>query len=227
MRKFKPSVILVFVLAAGFNGYSQNTVNTTGAGGLVEIRLLNGEKPKDFAEGSAYLEEDFALALVDDYKKQYLVRFNAEQGLMEFKNENNKTLVLSNEQAYVIRFQDGSGRVYRTMDFLGKRAMLREAWSDEKGHAFLVRETVRFYPKEKAASSYGSDKPDRYERQEDLYYFKDATGLIIDLPQKKRKLIKLFGDKGARQFFKKEKVNVKTEEGLLQFVKSCLVSANK
>lgn len=212
------------ILGTGFYAFGQNQLSTTGAGGMVEIRLLNGENPREFASGSPYLNQEFVPALVDNFTKQYLVRFNAEQGVMEFKNEEYVTLVLSNEEDHVVKFQDGSGIVYKTMSLFGKRAMVRVAWSDENGNAFLVKELVNFYPKEEAQTSYDSDKPDRYERQDDQFYFQNAEGVVMDLPKKKKKLVQLFEDKGAKQFFKKEKINPKTEEGIMKFVKACLVS---
>jgi len=220
----KKSILLILLVSVTSSLMGQNALNTGAPGGMVEIRLLNGVQPREGASGSPYLETTFMPAIVDNFERQYMVRYNAEQGVMEFKNENNVTLVLSNEEEHTIKFQDGSRRVYKTMDLRGERVLLRVSWSDEKGNSLFVKEGVRFYPSEVAQTSYDTDKPDRYERQEDVFYFKNDSGLFIDLPQKKKKLTQLFGAKGAKQFFKKQKVNLKSEEGILKFVQGVLVS---
>lgn len=212
--------IAVCLMSVELIGQSTITMET----GMLEARLLKANTPAEGASGSPYLSGEFILASVDNFEQNYLVRFNAAEGVMEFKNENSVTLVMSNQEDHVVRLLDGSGYIYKTADFFGDRALLRESWADGEGNAFFVKEEVKFYPKKEANNSYDTEMPPRYERVEDIFYFKNSEGEMTELPQKKKKLIDLFESRGAKQFLKKNKVNLKSEEGMLTFIKGCLLS---
>lgn len=220
-NKMKGFLLLLLFTLGGVSVQAQS--NLTTETGQVEIRLFGEAAKEEKAIGTPYISEQFIPAIVDDFKKSYLVRFNASSGLMEFKNENFLTLVMSNEQDHVVVLQDGSRRVYKTVDLNGSRKMMLESWADGEGNAAFVMESIAFLGAETAQSSYGTDKPARYERSKDKVFYQVAGGLLLEMPVKKKKILALFSKTGLKEFYKKEKINVKNVKDLVKVFKFYIV----
>ena len=90
----------------------------------------------------------------------------------------------------------------------------------KKGNAFLLsKQFIKYNPKVKAKDNFSSEKPARYERRKDVNYIKLSNqDIVIELPTRKSKFLKVFNSKSneVKSFIKKEKLGIKKEEDLIK-----------
>ena len=167
--------------------------------------------------GNLYINSDFSIATISNYKENTPLRYNPYKDEMEFmkgdgiyylnKHEGITVNFTNDDKTYVIKKHKYELR-YFVLAYKGKIS-------------FLVKEKVKFVAATHAVDSYGSSKPARYSRGKDEFYFENQHGKILILPKKKKQLIKMFSayNSGVKDFIKKNKINPKKQKDLVKLFK--------
>lgn len=164
--------------------------------------------------GNLYINEDFSLATISNYKETTPLRYNPYKDEMEFM-KGSAIYYLNKHEGISVKFKDENKEyVIKKHNYELKYFVLAH-----KGKiSFLVKENVKFQPATQAVDSYGSSKPARYRRGKDGFYFENQHGKILTLPKKKKQLIKMFSayNSGVKDFIKKKKINIKKQSDLVK-----------
>lgn len=213
-------ILSVLILGAQTSGFSQNVI--TLETGQIEYRILDNMPPDNSYEGSPYIDSIFVWGKVVGISKKYLMRHNPYRGTIEFRNEPDAPILeMGHQKDYKIVLDDG--RTYKTVEYEQGRRIMLEYWSDESGNALYILQSVEFRPKEVASSSYGTDKPARFIRENDgIYYqFKDQERLKA-FPEKWKLAVKEFSDEYLKEFIKTNDIDLKTPEGAMKVLKEVI-----
>ncbi len=169
-------------------------------------------------QGSPYLNKAFSLAKVDDSENKFPVRYNAYSDEFEFLNSKNDTLVLDKSDAYSKIIFSGSNKKYlltHYTDFTEKpyTGYLVEQYQ-KNNWAVLKRERISFYPGKKAKTSLENDMPAKYNKEKEDFYLKKPDGSIVEFPESKKQLGKLFPDKkdAIETFVKEQKIDFEYDQ---------------
>ncbi|MCB0398877.1 MAG: hypothetical protein KDD26_04495 [Winogradskyella sp.] len=214
------ALILLFLIT-GIKVNSQN-VNIDIA---TERNLMSkNTSAKIEAEGSPYIDEEFKIIKIEQYQGQtFIGRYNAYNDEMEVKLDDEKIVALDNSSNYKVTFTNSS-KTYKTFSYTTENGDLKQGFlvliEENDNFSLLKREQIKFYDKEKAASTYQKDKPATFRRENDSYYLKLGDKITL-LPQKKSSLLKEFPENSdaLKTFIKKNKINLKKEEDLKKLSK--------
>lgn len=164
-------------------------------------------------QGSPYLNKAFSLAKVDDSGQKFPMRYNAYSDEFEFLNSKNDTLLLDKTNDYSPIVFAGSNKKYVLVNYVnytGKNytGYLVEVYKKNQW-AFLKRERVSFYPGKKAKTSLENDMPAKYNPEQNDFYLKKPDGSLVEFPESKKQLSKLFPDKkeAIETFVKEQKID--------------------
>lgn len=216
--KKKLLVLTLIILVLGIEINAQN-INVDIA---TERNLMSkNTSAKIEADGSPYINEDFKIIKIKQYEGQtFIGRYNAYNDEMEVKLGDEKIVALDNSSDYTVTFTN-SAKKYKTFSYTSENGNFKQGFlvvvRDKDSVSLLKREQIKFYDKEKAASSYQKDKPATFRREDDTYYLK-MGGKIIFLPQKKKSFLAALPEHSdkLKSFIKKNKINLKKEEDLIQ-----------
>ena len=169
----------------------------------------NGNK----IQGTPYLQQMFAIAKVENVNQKYFMRYNAFADEFEFITPKNDTLVLDKIKDFSNITFTGINKKYTLVDYVnigGKsvKGYLIDYYS--KGNCTLyVQERVLFYDGKIAKTSLEKEMPARYVKSDNAYYFKCNDQGIIEFPENKKQLLKLFPTKKQEieVFLKESKVS--------------------
>jgi hypothetical protein len=178
---------------------------------------------KIVADGSPYIDENFAAARITQYKdKIFSARYNAYNNQMEVKIEDDKVIALDKNGDFEVIFI-ANDKIYRTVNYFTEENTSKKAFlvvlSDNAKYTLFKKERIKFYDKVEAASSYEKAKPAKFQREDDVYYIK-KDGKTVYLPQKKKDFLKSFPkqENELKSYLKKEKLNPKNEDELITIV---------
>ncbi|NAS31178.1 hypothetical protein GTQ40_09375 [Flavobacteriaceae bacterium R38] len=218
----KKGITSIFMLLCFGFVFSQNNTIESNPGGTIVVALLGNNNTPREAEGSPYIKEDFSSTQVNDYDVIYLVRYNAFNDLMEFKDKDSKIFLLDKSKDYIIKFNDGSNKVYHTVNFEDNtRGYAKFLWANSDNNLTLYsKERVKFTEEKKAKSGYEEDIPAKYIRLKDFYYIKTSDGPLRQLSTKKKNFFTAFKDKGkeVQQYVKKGKLKINKKEDIIKII---------
>lgn len=204
--------LLIFVTSI----YAQNVnVDFTSERAIASRNI----SPKVTANGSPYINEIYLPIKISQYpSKIFSARYNAYNGEMEVKINEEKIIALDNTAEYKVIFT-GTNKTYVVQDYItsdgmSKRGFLVVIDSKEK-YTLFKEERVKFYEKVTAATSYQQDKPAKFKKESDRFYLKKGSKVVF-IPQKKKDLIKLFPE--VKSYMKKNNLNPKNEEDLIKLI---------
>ena len=167
--------------------------------------------------GSQYQQIMFASAKVDNVAQKYFMRYNNYEDEFEFITPKNDTLALDKIDDFNTITFVGTNKKYKLVSYsnnVGKnhKGYLIEMYQ-KTNYTLYKREWMSFYAGKKAKTSLEKDMPAKFVKQDDSYYLKDANGNIIDFPESKKQLLKLFPDKkqGIETFIKENKIDFDLE----------------
>ncbi len=169
----------------------------------------NGNK----IQGTPYLQQMFAIAKVENVNQKYFMRYNVFADEFEFITPKNDTLVLDKIKDFSKITFTGINKKYALVDYInigGKSVKGYLIESHSKGNCTLyVQERVLFYDGKVAKTSLEKDMPARYVKSDNAYYFKYNDQGIIEFPENKKQLLKLFPAKKQEieVFLKESKVS--------------------
>lgn len=188
---------------------------------LEDLARNKKEYYKFNVEGTPYLNPMFTPATVNDVAQTAMMRYEANADEFEFINSTRDTLVLNKEERFNTITFTLTNVKYKFVKYKDKKGEEVDGYLillAEKNNSMLYKKQVVKFIKEKfATSSYDSDQPARFERGEDVYYFKNKENPIVEFPNSKKALIKLFPDKKAdiEAFLKQNKIDFGKEADLI------------
>jgi hypothetical protein len=174
--------------------------------------------------GSPYVNEDYQRVKINGAEnKIYSGRYNAYINEMEILIAAGRepiALDISNNDYEVLFLNDN--KLYRTFNFESSRGITKRGFlvviSEENDIMLLKEETIKYYDKVVASSSYDQDKPAKFRREDDNYYIKLRSGRVVYLPSKDKDIAKAYPEhsKEIMAFVKKNKLKTKKEEDLIK-----------
>lgn len=186
--------------------------------------MTRNANAKVIADGSPYIDENFLAIRITQYKdKLYSARFNASNGVLEVKINNEKVISLDRKAEFEVVFTS-TNKTYRAVDYIDQNSNSRReflvVFSEDKNYSLFKEERIKYFEKVEAISSYQQDKPARFKRDDDLYYLKlnNKTNFV---PQRKKDFLKAFPkqSKKLKSYMKKNKLNPKNEDELITIIK--------
>ncbi|WP_370389982.1 hypothetical protein [uncultured Winogradskyella sp.] len=181
------------------------------------------------AEGSPYINEKFETAKFKRFgNRVYNVRFNAYLGDIEVQTEKG-VIALNKKQDFEVTFLQ-SNKMYKNFDYNEngnlKRAFFVVIYSNGN-YSILKREKIRFRAEEPSQTGYDKGKPAAFLREDDTFYLKTENS-INEIPTRKRKFLSEFSDsaKGLKAYMKKNDLDVREENDLVELVKYIMDSDN-
>lgn len=218
MRTLK---ILTFVLGSIFLSSNAQNLNVDSRGRIIDYNM--NQTSNNQIEGSIYINENFAPVIITQYNdKIYSGRFNALNGEIEIKLEENKVIALDTNSDFEVKFT-ASNKIYRTESFVDSKGIEKKGFlvlvNENKEYALFKEEIVKFHEKIESTSSYDKGRPARYIREKDNYYIKN-NNTIHYISQNKKDLLQTFPNESdkLKSFIKKNKINLKQEDDLVKIV---------
>jgi hypothetical protein len=216
----KLNKIVFFVAFSISFALNAQNVNVDNDGRIISIKSANGTSD---IEGSEYLNENFTPITITKYDgKLYNGRFNAVNGEIEVKLEDNKIIALDTKADFEIKFNI-TNKTYRTEEFINNRGITKNAFlvvvNDKNDYVLLKEEIIKFHKKIEATSSYAKGRPARYIRENDNYYIK-YNDTVAFISQKKKDLFKMFPEQSRKikAYIKENKISLKDEDDLIKIV---------
>ena len=174
--------------------------------------------------GTPYINEDYQQVRINGTdNKIYSGRYNAyinEMEILVAAGRDPIALDISNNDYEVFFLQEN--KLYKTFNFESDRGITKRGFlvviSEENDIMVLKEETIKYYDKVAASSSYDQDKPAKFRREDDNYYIKLRSGRVVYLPSKDKDIAKAFPEhsKEIMAFVKKNKLKTKREEDLIK-----------
>lgn len=174
------------------------------------------------AEGSRYITEGFSPAIINNSAITYAVRYNAVDDLMELRDENSKILIIDKNKEYIIKFNDGSNKLYQTVTYKdGKRGFAISIWVDENKNGLFIKEKIKFSPEKPKIGYDLANNPAKYARVKDAFYMRDGENSPLkELSSNKKKFLTAFKgkEKKVQNFIKKENLKINNKEDLMKIM---------
>lgn len=172
---------------------------------------LTFRKSADFNDaaiaGSRYLSEQFQNAKVNKGSQNFLVRYNAFNDLMEYKNGADILELIKNKNTY-FEFQDGT--VFELFKYeINKKELERyhKVLVNNKNVTISKYQSIKLIPASKAANSYESDKQATF-KENDQAYFITHNNVTVEFDGKQKSLEKIITGKSdaIKAFYKENKI---------------------
>lgn len=171
-------------------------------------------------KGSPYVEENFANGIIyyGDKSHSAPMRYNAFQDLIEFQ-QNGKAVVLDPSNTVKRVVMGETVIVPLKYDANGKSKLGYFTMLDSGKVMLFAKRKIIYLEAKKGGALDGGDMPAQYKRSPDSYYYKTGGGELQEAGSIKS-MISSFPDKREEltQYAKKEKISVKKEKELIQFV---------
>src|SRR5690606_35781543 len=148
---------IVFIMSFGLIGFFSNAQMTLQSGdGTLTFR-----KSEEFNEaavaGSRYLNEQYQNTKVNKGTQDFLIRYNAYNDVMEYKNGADVLELIKDKNTHFI-FQDGTVYELFTYNLDGKSyERYHQVLVDNKNSKISKFQSIRLLPAQKATNSYESD----------------------------------------------------------------------
>lgn len=176
----------------------------------------------DKASGSPYSSDEFYEAYINitDTIVKAPVRYNVVTDEIEFKR-NDKTFALVIKGDVKITFLS-SKKHYEyleyTLEDVTKKGFLSKK-SNNLNINIFVKEVISYIPFKDALNAYDTPKAAHYRKDGDIYLIQNRDK-IVEMPTKKKDLLKLFPDKekSIESFIKSNKISLKEETDLISLV---------
>ena len=215
--KFKFFVLIIFINSA----WSQNNPFPINDSNLIVTMSANSlDETTNKIEGSQYIDEQFypstfsCLSVVTPS-----IRYNVYKEEMEFifegklyylnKNENCEITLSNDTYKYFINYDNKKSNGYLVILNISKNSK----------YILYKKEKVKYVPKYIPSSTYADERPAKYVIEKSKYFIKIQDSLI-EFPEKKSELLKLFPNfkDSIESFLKDKKVKFFEESSLLELM---------
>lgn len=216
MKKDIVSALLLFVIVFSVNAQvdlqfaNLDAIMMNQGASKVYRNSKNGQGK---IEGTPYNQQMFAIAKVENVTQKYYMRYNVYNDEFEFITPKNDTLVLDRINDFSKITFVGTNKKYVLLDYINSSGKLVKGYlidlHSKGSSALYTKEKVSFYDGKIAKTSLEKDMPARFVKSENEYYFKNKENAIIEFPDGKKQLTKLFPDKKSNieTFFKENKID--------------------
>ena len=218
----KHLIILITLFSGLFNLYSQiPTVNDN----ILQVSIKNfGSEATDLDKsinGSPYISEEFSKAHISVIDSIIDMRYNVYKDEMEFK-KNSKTYYVPISDSLLIKFiSTNEHYIYSSykLNELTQKGYLLSLTKNKKNNLYLKKNII-LVPFKEAINSYDQPKPAHYRKDSDAYLIGLVDGNIVEMPSKKKELLKMFPnkEKEIETFLKSNKTSFKEEKDLILLV---------
>ncbi len=210
----KPILLSTFLVFLGI--YAQAQVGDVGLEGSqnLYIRLSSASAASyDDIQGSPYVNSTFIQAKIGTDDKDYSVRYDAYNEKMQVQLPNESIMNLNYNPEYVVVMGDYATYVpVKYPD--GKTGFARLLWQNEEGVQLLRREQIEYVAATQGNGYQGGNPAKFSPLRTSLYFMKD--GNVMPLPNGKNAIFTEVFDEDFKSKAKKEKLNPKKEEDLIQ-----------
>lgn len=221
MKKFN----LLFTLFISFAGFSQTQIINRETQQFATWGLTREIDPNakiDKASGSPYSLDLFydAEINISDTIVKVPVRYNVVSDEMEFRRDD-KTFALVVKGDVVVNFlltKKQYNYIQYTLEDVSKKGFLCKKTNNLNINLF-VKEVISYIPFKDALNSYDQPKPAHYRKDNDIFLIQMGND-IVEMPTKKKALLKLFNDKEEEieTFLKTNKTSFREETDLIALV---------
>ena len=217
---------LVLICCLPFLTYSQENskveINTDGAR-LVGNTFINHSK-KEKPNGSPYNIKSFAPAKVENVSQKTMMRYNVYSDELEFITDKNDTLILDKIDDFSNIVFSGTNKKYMLVNYTSSNGKFERGYLisfyDKRDFLLLKKENIRLYEGKVAKTSLEKDMPAKYVKADDTYFLKIKDGAIIEFPDSKKQLIKLFPEKkqSIETFLKEKTISFNEAADLIKII---------
>jgi len=185
---------------------------------ILAARNAAGGLTYDNIEGSPHYSDGFVKSTVylkDGNTASLPLRYDLFQDEIEFKRDEKIFWLIKKDVLFI---QYGKDTLFPE-PYVEAPGRLTYFFGRERGkYTLYIRRRVNFYPKE-PSRGYAESIPDRFERDQDVYYFKQ-DGMPVQEIRNKKTLLGILSENGpALDYVKKSKIKASKEEDLLKLIK--------
>ena len=220
----KKTVLTALIFLVSFGSFSQSLQKEVQHPDIAGKMFRNPKGSKSKIQGSPYTQKMFAAANVEKINLKAYMRYNVHADEFEFISAKNDTLILDRLEDFgVISFPGLNRKYVLTTYVLGKGKLEYGYLIDvyQKGDfGFFKKENVVFVDEKVAKTTLETYMPPKYSKQEDTFFLKNAAAGIVEFPDGKKALTKLFPDKkqAIEDFLKTNKIDFDSEADLIRIV---------
>ena len=221
--------IILFVFAYNLNAYSQQDFVRNRQGDVYYD--ANQYKAKyNNPEGSPYLDESFTPAQINNISETQFVRFNAYEGKIEVKVNQNQVVELDGADTYMIILKDGSGRIYETHSYVNSKEEVLYSFFEKlhttDHYSLYLKEQIK-YQKEVRAEAYKDAQPATFKKDNSSFFVNDVwrgSDDLVLIPERTKTFTELFPNqaKSLKNFIKQEKLKLDERDDLIRVLDYCL-----
>lgn len=199
---------VIFILSFGIFSVTSNAQMTLQTGGEGTLTFRKSADFNDAAvTGSRYLSEQYQNTKVNKGTQSFLVRYNAYNDVMEYKNGSD-VLELIKEKNTHFEFQDGA--VYELFKYeFNNKAVERyhKVLVNNKNATISKYQSITLIPASKASNSYESDKQATFKENEEVYFI-TYNNQTFEFDGKQKSLEKIIQGKSdvIKAFYKENKI---------------------
>jgi len=226
--QFLVSLFLCFIInSIGFAQYITNGVIQDGTSSNLQglISSINNDNNSDI-EGSPYINETYQLAKISSIEENNLsVRYNGFNDQFEIKGDNEKVYLLNKSLTNLtIQFLNSNKR-YKTYNYFNDKTGNRSigyfvVLSQESEIILLKKESINYIEGKKSVTSYERDKPSKFRRNSDKYFFLMKENDLKNFPNNKKDIANLFPaySNNILNYIKSNQIKTTDDEDLIQLV---------
>ena len=194
-------------MSFGLIGFFSNAQMTLQSGdGTLTFR-----KSEEFNEaavaGSRYLNEQYQNTKVNKGTQDFLIRYNAYNDVMEYKNGADVLELIKDKNTHFI-FQDGTVYELFTYNLDGKSyERYHQVLVDNKNSKISKFQSIRLLPAQKATNSYESDTQATFKSNKEIYFL-TYNGQTLEFDGKQKTLEKIIPSKkdAIKKFYKENRI---------------------
>jgi hypothetical protein len=219
----KKNLLVIIITHLSFAAFSQaDNASIRMYNKLDDLARNKKEYYKRNVEGSPYWNPNFAPAQVNDVAQMAMMRYEANADEFEFINASKDTLVLKKEERFNTITFTLTNTKYKFVNYTDKKGEVVNGYlillAEKNNFALYKKQPISFIKEKFATSSYDNDQPARFERGDEVFYFKDKDKPILEFPDSKKGLLKMFPEKKAEleSFIKENKISFDKEPDLIK-----------
>lgn len=204
----KKSFLVISFALASLAGNAQAIIgNSLGSGG----GMLNFRKSREFNDksigGSRYLTEQFNLAKVNKGTRDFMIRYNAYNDLMEYKDGTEILELIKDQNTY---FQFADGQVFELLNYTidgNEYSRYHQILTNANNTKVSKYKSIKLNPAKSASNSYETGSAASFKPNKDVY-FVTYNNQTIEFDGKSKTLEKLIPSKVSevKKFFKENKI---------------------
>jgi hypothetical protein len=218
----KRNLLAVSITLLSIAAYSQTDISAIRMYNKLDDLDRNKKYLKSHVEGSPYWNPNFAPALVNDVAQVAMMRYEANEDEFEFINAAKDTLMLSKEARFNTITFTSTHTKYKFVNYKNDKGEDVNGYlillSEKNNFKLYKKQTITFIKEREATSSYDMNQSARFEKGDEIFYFKDKENPIMKFPDSKKKLLKLFPEKKTEleAFIKENKIDFERESDLIE-----------